>query len=289
VHAGHPACLRDEWLSDPCRDETGSVLDRPIIWSRRNGPWSRVSTLWIGAAPGNAGGRGHGSLGAHGTRIPFGGDVAGANLEVLLGSVGLTRNDTFIIASLNQLPEKGGGEPRTAEILAPAGGYPNSLALLRDTILACGPLLLVALGNVAARCTVAAMQETSPLRLPTVDALHRAGLARNQHGSSRADSRFHKQWSQVWPGAPFPTLLWTTHPSAQNMSPFAAEETAFHERMIETRAAVRAAVAATIGAGTLPDERPCPPDHGIYALPEWRSHIAPRLAEMDRRWRAKGV
>ena len=64
LHAGHPACLADEWLTEPCRDERGAAM-RPIAWSRRNGPWRRSELLWVGAAPGNAGGRGAGDLGAH--------------------------------------------------------------------------------------------------------------------------------------------------------------------------------------------------------------------------------
>ena len=105
---------------------------------------------------GNAGGRGKGALGAHGTRIPFGGDIAGANLDVLLGSAGLNRNQTFIAASLNHLPERGGGEPTLAELFSPEGAYPDSIAIIRDTLIAAGPRLVVALGNVAARVVAAA-------------------------------------------------------------------------------------------------------------------------------------
>src|SRR5262245_62057919 len=107
AHAAHPNCLRDEWVSESCRDARGRPVDRPIVWSRRNGPWHPVDLLLVGAAPGNAGGKGSGTLGAHATRIPFGGDIAGANLDVLLGSIGKTRNDVFITASLNMLPAAG--------------------------------------------------------------------------------------------------------------------------------------------------------------------------------------
>src|SRR5262245_31682642 len=88
LHAHHPNCLRDEWVSTPCADAKGNPVPRPIVWSRRNGPWQRSAVLFIGAAPGNAGGKGAGIMGAHGTRIPFGGDIAGANLDVLLASIG---------------------------------------------------------------------------------------------------------------------------------------------------------------------------------------------------------
>ena len=151
VHARHPRCLNDEWLSEPCRLANGKLSQRPIIWSRRNGPWRHSDILWVGAAPGNAGGKGSGQMGAHGTRIPFGGDVAGANLEVLFGSIGITRNDTFITAALNQLPAAGGGEPTFAELSEPVGDYASSLHLLRDNIAAVQPKLIVALGNVALR------------------------------------------------------------------------------------------------------------------------------------------
>lgn len=261
------------------------------MWSRRNGPWKRVSTVWVGAAPGNAGGRGKGDLGAHGTRIPFGGDVAGANLEVLLGSIGLTRNHTFIVAAYNQLPASGGGEPRTAEILAPVGSFANSLELLRETLLACGPELVVALGNVAVRATVAAIGGSAATRLPSLAALGRAGLERNvlTPAADLSAGPFGSQWSAAWPGSELPWLLWTTHPSAQNMSPFAGVETVFHARMLETRDAVMAAAKAMFGSRVLCPERPPLPADGIYALPEWQERVAPRLQEMDRRWRQKGV
>src|SRR5688572_18400098 len=158
AHAHHPNCLRDEWLSEPCRYASGERVDRPLSWSRRNGPWRTVDLLWVGAAPGNAGGKGAGILGAHATRIPFGGDIAGANLDVLLGSIGITRNDTFITASLNSLPAAGGGEPTFAELSARVGDYPSSLHSVRDTMLACGPRLIVALGNVGLRVLIAAAQ-----------------------------------------------------------------------------------------------------------------------------------
>src|SRR5688572_4876073 len=55
MHAEHPNCLADEWLSTPCRLEDGTAVNRPVAWSRRNGPWRRADLLWVGAAPGNAG------------------------------------------------------------------------------------------------------------------------------------------------------------------------------------------------------------------------------------------
>ncbi len=294
VHAGHAACLKDEWLTEPCRLASGEPLDRPIVWSRRNGPWRRVAVLWVGAAPGNAGGMGRGDLGAHGTRIPFGGDVAGANMDVLLGSVGLDRNHTFIVAALNQLPVAGGGEPRIAELAEPVGDYPDSIRLLRDTVMAAGPALVVALGNVALRSVVAAGRhmEGSALRLPGLARLRKAGLTRGVAApwpeSEGPVSSFVDEWRSAWGAAPLPHILWLLHPSAQNMSPYAGEDTTFHGRMVETRDALRAGVRAALGLA-LPADRPVAPRDGIYALPEWRDRIGPRHAELDALWREKGI
>lgn len=324
VHAGHAGCLEDEWLTEPCRLEDGRPAERPIVWSRRNGAWRRVETLWVGAAPGNAGGKGDGDLGAHGTRIPFGGDVSGANVDALFGSIGLNRNETFIVAALNQLPARGGGEPTAAELNAPVGTYPTSLHVLRDTVLAAGPRLVVAFGTVAVRALVAALRlgaghavgtdsarhaastgarrtsagETAggataaTVRLPGMTRLERAGLVRGAAipwpEAEAPDEPFLRAWSQAWGDAPLPHLLWLTHPSAQNMSPFAGTETSFHARMVETRDALRRAVQDVLG-WEVPEERPAPPETGIYALPEWRERIGPRHARLDELWRAKGV
>ncbi|HUH11917.1 MAG TPA: uracil-DNA glycosylase family protein [Longimicrobiales bacterium] len=306
IHAGHPGCLADEWLEAPCADAAGRPADRPVVWSRRNGPWRRVDILWVGAAPGNAGGRGAGDMGAHATRIPFGGDVAGANLDALFGSIGLTRNDTFVVAALNQLPAAGGGEPTRAELAAPVGGYPTSLHVLRDTLLAAGPRLVVALGNVGLRTLIAAARldgpaawrEGSPeratgtLRLPSLERLRRAGFARGEAvpwpGRELPSDDVRALWRAAWGDASLPRVLWLTHPSAQNMSPFAGTETAFHTRMVEARDALARAVRATL-ARELPRERPHWPEEGIYALADWRQRVGPRHRRLDRLWREKGV
>ncbi|HEX7051844.1 MAG TPA: uracil-DNA glycosylase family protein [Longimicrobiales bacterium] len=293
VHAAHPRCLEDEWLTDPCRDEAGAPVDRPVVWSRRNGAWRRVEILWVGAAPGNAGGKGSGDLGAHGTRIPFGGDLSGANVDALFGSIGVTRNDTFIAAALNQLPVRGGGEPALAELVAPVGDYATSLHLLHDTIVAAGPRLIVAFGNVALRAVVSAARlGAEPLRLPSLARLARAGLERGAAtpwpAAEPPGERFLDAWRTAWRGDPLPALLFLLHPSAQNMSPFAGTTTRFHARMLETRAALRRAARDVLGLDP-PADRPPLPTTGIYALPEWRDRIAPRHARLDRLWREKGV
>lgn len=288
VHAGHPPCLADEWLSRPCTDGAGEPV-APIVWSRRNGPWQRVSVLWVGAAPGNAGGRGSGHLGAHGTRIPFGGDLAGANLEVLLGAIGLDRNHTFITAAYNSLPARGGGEPSVAEIRAPVGDYPDGVELLADTIVATGARLIVALGNVALRTVAAAF--TGGARLPGIARLTGAGIERGVAVAADTldpSEAFGARWRDAWPDATPPHVLWLVHPSGQNMSPYAGTDTGFHRRMVEARDGIRKAARDVLGV-ELPRQRAPIPTTGIYALPQWRRDIAPVLERLDRLWRAHGL
>ena len=286
LHAHHPVCLRDEWLTEPC------PIPHPIAWSRRNGPWQQVPLLWVGAAPGNAGGKGSGILGAHGTRIPFGGDVAGANLDALLGSIGITRNDTFITASLNSLPAAGGGEPTFAELSEPVGDYESSLHSLRDTMLAAGPQMIVALGNVGLRALIAASRlNVDGVALPTQRKLEKAGFARHNAidwpDDVAPDDEFVNAWRSNWSGA-LPCILWLTHPSAQNMSPYAGVQTLFHTRMLEARDALRLAVKERLG-WKLPKRRAPYPKEGIYSLKEWRELVGPRHLALDKLWREKGV
>jgi uracil-DNA glycosylase len=300
LHAGHAACLDDEWLSRPCADRTGAAV-APVVWSRRNGPWTRVSVLWVGAAPGNAGGRGAGDMGAHGTRIPFGGDIAGANLDLLLDAAGLDRDHTFIAAALNQLPDSGGGEPSAAELSLQVGDYPNSVAVLRDTILASGAGLVIALGNVAVRACVAAAAPPAAageaVRLPSLARLRRAGLARGAatewpEGDALpgVDPGFLADWRGDWAGR-LPRLLWLMHPSAQNMSPHAGTDTGFHRRMLETLQALRGAIGKPT-RGPFPaarghvEEASAP---GVYRTLEWRERVGPRHAGLIRLWREKGL
>ncbi|MGH7460005.1 MAG: uracil-DNA glycosylase family protein [Longimicrobiales bacterium] len=293
IHAQHPNCLRDEWVREPCRLQGDRVVDRPSVWSRRNGPWRPAETLWIGAAPGNAGGKGRGQLGAHGTRIPFGGDIAGGNLDVMLGSIGLDRNHTFIAASLNHLPAAGGGEPTVRELTAPIGDYPSSLHVVRDTIVAVQPKLLIALGNVALRVVFAATRlEQISGKLPSLKQLQKLGLERNEAPAWPVewppDGSFLEAWNQASANAPLPHVLWLIHPSAQNMSPYAGRETMFHVRMREAVAALGNA-ARTVLNWNIPNHRSEPPAGGIYALSEWRELVAPRHHELSRLWQEKGI
>jgi uracil-DNA glycosylase len=295
AHADHWACADDEWLGEPCMEAPAAPVARPVVWSRRNGAWRRVRILWVGAAPGNAGGLGSGTLGAHATRIPFGGDIAGGNLDVLLSTIGLSRNDTFIVAALNQLPARGGGEPAVAEIAAPVGRYPDSVALLRDTVIAAGPSLVVALGNVALRTLAAALmrESGSGVRLPGQGRLAAAGFARDTPmrwpwAALPMAVDLRDAWADAWGGEPDFHVLPLLHPSAQNMSPFAGVHTAFHERMRRTRDALAGAVRNVLG-WELPRQRPDAPRDGVYDLPEWRERIAPAHARYDALWRRHGV
>jgi uracil-DNA glycosylase len=304
AHADHHACTTDEWLNSPCLERDGRHADRPIIWSRRNGPWRRVPVLWVGAAPGNAGGLGSSDMGAHGTRIPFGGDIAGGNLDVLLSTIGMDRNETFLVAAYNQLPDRGGGEPTARELGAAVGRYPDSGALLRDTVIAAGPILIVALGNVALRALIASLTRqhdadvgeppdaAAPLRLPGPARVAAAGVQRGRAAEWPAafplDGSFRAVWRSAWGGEPAFSVLPLLHPSAQNMSPFAGATTQFHLRMRETRAALIEA-ARNVLHREPPCPRPAPPDRGIYALSEWRGRIAERHARYDALWREKGV
>lgn len=290
----------------PCLDRRTGRPVAPLVWSRRNGAWRRVAILWVGAAPGNAGGRGAGELGAHGTRIPFGGDIAGANLDVLLASIGLDRNDTFIVASLNRLPARGGGEPTAAEIAEPVGRYPDSIALLRDTLISAGPELVVALGNVAIRATAAAVTlpyaaavgqpvpRTGPPRMPGLQRIAAAGIRRGTALPWPADAfpfdrGLAAAWQDAWREPPAFHVLQLVHPSAQNMSPYAGVDTAFHHRMLDARAALHDAVRNVLHVEPPAMRPPVGGRGGVYALPEWRDRIGERLHRLDELWRAKGV
>jgi uracil-DNA glycosylase len=290
AHGDHPGCLLDPWLTEPCRDAAGNAV-WPLVWSRRNGPWARVPLLFVGAAPGNAGGRGQGNMGAHGTRIPFGGDIAGANLEVLLGSIGLNRNDVFLSAAYNRLPAAGGGEPTLAELRQPVGDYRSSIALLRDAIVAAAPRMLVALGNIGLR-SIAGAVASSADGLPGLVRLQSAGLRRGEATTIgdvvEPDSAFREAWDRANANHALPDLLWLTHPSAQNMSPFARRDTLFHSRMRDARRDLRRAVRDRLGLRP-PARRPPLPDTGIYELPEWRHEIAPRFERYDALWRSHGI
>jgi hypothetical protein len=152
--------------------------------------------------------------------------------------------------------------------------------------------LLVALGNVALRVVFAAARLAQSSRLPSQKQLESIGFARGLWTrwptQWPTDSQFLEAWQAAWNVAEFPTVVWLTHPSAQNMSPYAGRDTVFHSRMRDARTALRKAAREVLG-WTLPARRPDPPADGIYALPEWKELIAPRNAMLDRLWRVKGI
>jgi hypothetical protein len=201
---------------------------------------------------------------------------------------------------------KGGGEPTVGELAAPVGSLPDSIALLRDTVLATGPELIVALGNVALRSLAAALTRPddsppgaarsldAPLRLPGRTRLDRAGLQRAAavpwpEAALPLDPGFSTAWLDAWSEPPRFHVLPLLHPSAQNMSPYAGTDTAFHQRMLQTRDALRAAARDCLGIDP-PDPRPVPWDGtGIHALPEWQQRIGERHARLEALWRERGV
>ena len=130
------------------------------------------------------------------------------------------------------------------------------------------------------------------LRLPTTARLAAHGFERGRLSawpeSAPLDTGLLRAWSGAWGEPPDLQVVPVLHPSAQNMSPFARPETAFHRRMLETRDAVERAAEAALGAD-LPRERPGTPSSGIYALPEYRERVAERHARYDALWRNKGV
>jgi hypothetical protein len=162
------------------------------------------------------------------------------------------------------------------------------LHLLRDTLLATRPKLIVALGNIGLRALMAAARlSLDGVKLPSQAKLERAGLARGRAVAWPAMIPPDDDFSHAI-GRKLPTLLWLTHPSAQNMSPYARKETLFHQRMLEARHALRRAVRAELG-WTPPKERAPYPATGVYALKEWRELIGPRHEMLSELWREKGV
>jgi hypothetical protein len=109
------------------------------------------------------------------------------------------------------------------------------------------------------------------------------------HDALPLASGFVAAWHDAWQEEPTFRILPLLHPSAQNMSPFAGEETLFHRRMLEARDALIAAVETTLHVH-VPHPRPdIPRADGIYGLPEWRERIASRHDRFDELWRRRGI
>ena len=128
--------------------------------------------------------------------------------------------------------------------------------------------------------------------LPSLEQLQSLGLARNVAVPWPADwlpgEGFCATWLETGSEEALPHILWLTHPSAQNMSPYARRETAFHIRMLDALAALQGAARSVLGYN-ISHHHNVPPATGIYALPEWRELIAPRHNELARLWHEKGV
>jgi DNA polymerase len=110
--------------------------DRQAVLGPLNGSLT-PKVLFIAEAPGRNG--------ADRTRIPFHGDASGETFELLLASIGLTRDDVFISNSVLCSPRKPSGandKPTRAEIR-------NCAAFLRRTLELLDPPLIATLGAVA--------------------------------------------------------------------------------------------------------------------------------------------
>jgi uracil-DNA glycosylase len=115
----------------------------------------RVRAVLVGTAPGRHG--------AERTGVPFGGDRSGAALDVLLGRVGLTRDEVFVTNAVLCNPQDGRGrndEPTAAELR-------TCRAHLRATLELVEAPLIVALGRTA----FAAVHATAPCGLRWEDTL----------------------------------------------------------------------------------------------------------------------
>jgi uracil-DNA glycosylase family 4 len=113
-----------------------AMCGRSAVLSKLNGsPSARI--MFIGEAPGRKG--------ADRTRVPFSGDQSGANLDRLLQSIDLRREQIFITSAAlcNPRAESGANRKPTQKELA------NCSEFLRRTIALIDPKVIVTLGSVA--------------------------------------------------------------------------------------------------------------------------------------------
>ena len=112
------------------------LADKTAVLSDLNGSL-RPKVMFIGEAPGR--------VGADRTRRPFYGDKSGDNLQKLLDSIGLSREEIFITSAVlcsPRSPTDANRKPTRAEIK-------NCLAHLRTTLELIDPPVLATLGSVA--------------------------------------------------------------------------------------------------------------------------------------------
>jgi uracil-DNA glycosylase family 4 len=112
------------------------LADKTAVLSELNGILT-PKVMFIGEAPGR--------VGADRTRRPFYGDKSGDNLQKLLDSIGLSRDEIFITSAVLCSPRSAtdaNRKPTRSEIK-------NCLAHLRSTLYLIGPAVIATLGSVA--------------------------------------------------------------------------------------------------------------------------------------------
>ena len=113
-----------------------NLADKTAVLSELNGN-IHPKVMFIGEAPGRAG--------ADRTRRPFYGDKSGANFQLLLDSIGLSREDIFITSAVMCSPRSAtdaNRRPKRSEIK-------NCSAYLRRVIELIDPPMIATLGSVA--------------------------------------------------------------------------------------------------------------------------------------------
>jgi uracil-DNA glycosylase family 4 len=119
-----------------CR-RCAAMCGRMAVLSERNGDTATARVMFVGEAPGRAGG--------DRTRVPFSGDQSGRNFARYLDSIGLARADIFITNAVLCNPRKPSGanrKPTRREIA-------NCSEFLRRQIELVDPSVVVTLGAVA--------------------------------------------------------------------------------------------------------------------------------------------
>jgi uracil-DNA glycosylase family 4 len=107
---------------------------RVLSWA--NGP-AGAAVMFVGEAPGR--------LGADRTAVPFHGDKAGDNFEVLLGLAGLSRREVFVTNAVLCNPRDDAGNNTTP----PKSVLKNCAENLAKQIIAVDPRIVVTLGSAA--------------------------------------------------------------------------------------------------------------------------------------------
>lgn len=113
-----------------------ALCGRVAVLSELNGNLDPI-VMFAAEAPGRQGG--------NRTRIPFSGDKSGANLQKLLDSINLRREDIFITNTVLCHPHKPSGANRKPTVRE----IKNCSDFLRQTINLIDPKIIVTLGTVA--------------------------------------------------------------------------------------------------------------------------------------------